>query len=35
MAPMVSVAKDRTYNLEFDPKMVKEEKVKLEKFKIY
>ena len=35
MAPMVSVAKDRTYNLEFDPQMVKEEKVKLRKIQKY
>ncbi len=35
MAPMVSVAKDRTYNLEIDPKIFKEEKAKLRKIQKY
>ena len=35
MAPMVSVTKDRTYNLEIDPQIVKEEKTKLRKIQKY
>ena len=35
MAPMVSVAKDRTYNLEIDQQVVKEEKTKIRKIQKY
>ena len=35
MAPMVSVAQDRTHNLEIDPQVIKEEKAKLRKIQKY
>ncbi len=35
MAPMVSVAKDRTYNLKIDRQIIKEEKAKLRKIQKY
>ena len=35
MAPMVSVAKDRTYNLKIDHQIIKEEKAKLRKIQKY
>ena len=35
MAPMVSVAKNKTYDLEIDQQMIKEEKTKLKKIQKY